>query len=122
MIDAATASSRMKIAEDSGEALANSASPTEASELAHKIWSSLEVTANELRIRANHSNPLIQLSALFGLAKFQATDISSLVDDAMSARPQWNSNPLLVTWLGKLKMGKASYPDRSMLNPPNALR
>ena len=147
------AAAKRNIQQDSGEALADSGSPAEASELAHKIWSSLEVTcgkfgqneivnwwadilcrvkepsdwlknllAHELRIRANHSNPLIQLSALFGLAKIHATDISSLVDDAMSTRPEWNSNPLLVAWLGKLKVGKTSYPDRSMLNPPNALQ
>lgn len=144
---------KRNIQQDSGEALTDSTSPVEASELTYEIWSSLEATCDkfgqneivnwwadilckvkepsgwlknllehEMRIRANHSNPLIQLSALFGLARIHVKDISFLVDDAMSTRREWNSNLLLVNWLGKLKLGKTSYPDRSMLNPPNALR
>jgi hypothetical protein len=75
----------------------------------------------EMRIRVNDSNPSIQLSALFGLAKIQATDISFLVDDAMSTRPEWRDNLMLMSWLGKLKLGRTPYPDRSMLSLPNTL-
>jgi hypothetical protein len=80
------------------------------------------VLEQEMRIRTNHSNPRIQLSALFGLAKLQTADISFLVDRALSTRPEWIANSLITNWLGKLKLGEASYPDRSMLNPPSALR
>jgi hypothetical protein len=144
---------KWNIQQDSGKALAESASPVEASELIHEIWRSLEETSGkfgqneivnwwadivstvkepsdwlknllerEMRIRANHSNALIQLSALFGLAKIRAKDISFLVGDAVRTRPEWSGNALLINWLEKLKNGKASYPDRSMLHPPNTLR
>jgi hypothetical protein len=144
---------KWNIQQDSGKALADAASPIEASELTQEIWSSLEVTCgkfgkneivnwwadilckvkepsdwlknvleHEMRIRTNHSHPQIQLSALFGLAAIHSVDISLLVDDAMSARPDWKANLLIMSWLGKLKMGKTSYPDRSMLNPPNTLQ
>lgn len=144
---------KWNIQQDSGKALGESASPVEASELTHAIWSSLEETSgkfgqneivnwwadilskvkepsdwlknlleHEMRIRANHSNVPIQLSALFGLAKICAKDISFLVGNAVRTRPEWNSNSLLMEWLGKLKLGKTSYPDRSMLNPSNVAR
>jgi len=80
------------------------------------------VFEHEMRIRTNHSNPQIQLSALFGLATIHAADISFLVDNAMSTRPEWKANLLIMNWLGKLKQGKTSYPDRSMLNPPSTLQ
>jgi hypothetical protein len=80
------------------------------------------VLEQEIRIRANHSNPQIQLSALFGLAKLQTADISFLVDRAMSTRPEWIANSLIMNWLGKLRLGKAPYPDRSILNPPCTLQ
>jgi hypothetical protein len=79
------------------------------------------VLEREMRIRASHSNPLIQLSAIFGLAKLPTTDIALVVNNAMMTRPEWSGNVLLMNWLEKLKKGKTSYPDRSMLNPPNAL-
>ena len=80
------------------------------------------VFEHEMCIRTNHSNPQIQLSALFGLATIHAADISFLVDNAMSTRPEWKANLLIMNWLGKLKQGKTSYPDRSMLNPPSTLQ
>ena len=75
-----------------------------------------------MRIRVSHSNSLIQLSAIFGLAKIHAADVTAIVDSAVMSRPEWSSNLSLMNWLEKLKKGKASYPDRSMLNAPNALR
>jgi hypothetical protein len=72
---------------------------------------------DELRIRVRHTNPLFQLSALFGLAWLGTHDISLLVDDAMTIRPEWRINPILVKWLGNLRMKRRSYPDRKMLNP-----
>jgi hypothetical protein len=147
------AAAKRNIQKDSGKALADSASPIEASELTHEIWSSLESTCGkfgqneivnwwadilhsvdepsdwlknvlerEMRIRLDHSSSLIQLSAIFGLAKICVTDIAFLVDKAVMSRPEWSSNVLLMSWLEKLKLGKTSYPDRSMLNPLNALR
>ena len=147
------ASAKRNIQRDSGNALSHSASPVEASELTHDIWSSLEGSAgkfgqnevvnwwadvlysvkkpsdwlksvleHEMRIRLSHSNPLIELSAIFGLAKLSATGIAFIVDNAIMTHPEWSSNELLMDWLDKLKKGKTSYPDRSMLNPPNALR
>lgn len=76
----------------------------------------------EMRTRVSHSNPLIQLSAIFGLAKLPVADIEFIVDSATTTRPEWSGNVPLMNWLEKLKKGMASYPDRSMLNPPNALR
>jgi hypothetical protein len=80
------------------------------------------ILEHEMRIRVNDSNPSIQLSALFGLAKIQAKDISFLVDGAMSTRPKWRDNLMLMSWLGELKLGRSPYPDRSMLNQPNTLQ
>ncbi len=74
----------------------------------------------DIRVRLAHSNPLIKLCALFGLAKLQAVDISSLVDDAITKHPDWARNPNLMDWLGKLKRGKSYYPDRNMLSYPQA--
>jgi hypothetical protein len=147
------AAAKRNIQQDSGNALSHSASPIDAIELTHDIWSSLEASSgkfgqgevvnwwadvlhsvkepsdwlksvleHEMRIRVSHSNPLIQLSAIFGLAKIPATDIASIVDKAMMTRPEWSGNVLLMNWLEKLKKGKTSYPDRSMLNTPDALR
>ena len=147
------AAAKRNIQQDSGNALSHSASPIDAIELTHDIWSSLEASSgkfgqgevvnwwadvlhsvkepsdwlksvleHEMRIRVSHSNPLIQLSAIFGLAKIPATDIASIVDNAMMTRPEWSGNVLLMNWLEKLKKGKTSYPDRSMLNTPDALR
>jgi hypothetical protein len=80
------------------------------------------ILEQEMRIRVSHSNPLIQLSAIFGLAKIPTTSIALIVDNAMMTHPEWSGNVLLMNWLEKLKKGKTSYPDRSMLNPANALR
>jgi hypothetical protein len=55
-----------------------------------------------LRTRVNHSDPLVQLSALFGLARLGTPDIARLVDEAMISRPEWEANPMLVAWLAKL--------------------
>jgi hypothetical protein len=81
-----------------------------------------KVLEQEMRIRTAHSNPKIQLSALFGLAKLQTADIPLLVDRALSTRPEWIGNLLMMNWLAKLKLGKAPYPDRSMLNQASALQ
>ncbi|MFZ0338870.1 MAG: hypothetical protein WAL45_12610 [Terracidiphilus sp.] len=144
---------KWNIQQDSGKALADSASPVEASELTREIWSSLEATCgkfsqneivnwwadilckvkepsgwlknvieHEMRVRTNHSNPQIQLSALFGLATIHAADIMFLVEDVMRTRPEWKANLSIMNWLGKLRQGKTSYPDRSMLNPPSTLQ
>ena len=144
---------RRNIQHDSGKALSDSSTPIEASELAHELWSSLEVSSGkfgqsevvnwwadvlhsvkepsdwlrgvlerEMRLRVNYSDSLIQLSAIFGLAYIRVADIAFIVDNAMMTRPEWSGNVLLMNWLEKLKRGMASYPDRSMLNPPNALR
>jgi len=80
------------------------------------------VLEQEMRIRVSHSNSLIQLSAIFGLARLGVTDIGFLVNRVMMTRPEWSNNASLVNWLRKLESGKTSYPDRSMLNPPNAMR
>lgn len=147
------AAAKRNIQQDSGKALADSTSPEEATELTHKIWSSLEaacgkfgpneivnwwadilcrvkepsswlknILEHEMRIRVSDPNQSMQLCALFGLAKIQAKDISFLVDDAMRTRPEWMDNPMLMSWLGKLKLGRSPYPDRSMLNLPNILQ
>ena len=71
---------------------------------------------DELRIRVRHTNPLFELSALFGLAWLGTHDIALLVDDAMTIRPEWKTNPTLVKWLENLRMKRRSYPDRNMLN------
>jgi hypothetical protein len=76
-----------------------------------------KVLQDQLRIRVRHSNPMFQLSALFGLARLGAHDIALLVDDATTTRPEWKSNPILVKWLEDLRMERRSYPDRKMLNP-----
>jgi hypothetical protein len=75
-----------------------------------------------MRIRVNESNQSIQLSALFGLAKIEVRDISFLVDEAMSNRPEWRNNLMLMSWLGELKLDRSPYPDRSMLNLPDTLQ
>jgi hypothetical protein len=147
------ASAKRNIQKDSGRVLSYCTSTTEASELTHAIWSSLEASfdkfgqnevvnwwadvlysveepsdwlksglEHEMRARVNHSNQLIQLSAIFGLAKIPVTDIVFIVDMAMMARPEWSSNEMLINWLEELKKGKTSYPDRSMLDPPNTLQ
>ena len=72
---------------------------------------------DELRIRVRHTNPLFELSALFGLAWLGTHDIALLVDDAMTIRPEWKTNPTLVKWLENLRMKRCCYPDRKMLNP-----
>jgi hypothetical protein len=76
-----------------------------------------KVLEDELRIRVHHSNPLFELSALFGLAWLETHDIALLVDDALTMRPEWKTNPALVKWLENLKMKRRSYPDRNMLTP-----
>ena len=76
-----------------------------------------KVLEDELRIRVHHSNPLFELSALFGLAWLGTPDIALLVDDALTMRPEWKANPALVKWLENLKMKRRSYPDRNMLTP-----
>jgi hypothetical protein len=76
-----------------------------------------KILEDELRIRVHHSNPLFELSALFGLAWLGTPDIALLVDDALTMRPEWKANPVLVKWLENLKMKRRSYPDRNMLTP-----
>lgn len=76
-----------------------------------------KILEDELRIRVHHSNPLFELSALFGLAWLGTPDIALLVDDALTMRPEWKANPALVKWLDNLKMKRRSYPDRNMLTP-----
>jgi hypothetical protein len=76
-----------------------------------------QVLEDELRVRVRHTNPLFQLSALFGLARLGTRDIAFLVDDAMTTRPEWKTNPKLIKWLEDLRMKRRSYPDRNMLNP-----
>lgn len=76
-----------------------------------------KVLEDELRIRVHHSNPLFELSALFGLAWLGTPDIALLVDDALTMRPEWKANPALVKWLENLKMKRRWYPDRNMLTP-----
>jgi hypothetical protein len=76
-----------------------------------------KVLHREIRSGLRHSNPLVQLSSIFGLARLHASDIATIVDEASGANPEWSTNPALVNWLQKLKAGSASYPDRSMLKP-----
>ena len=76
-----------------------------------------QVLEDELRIRVRHTNPLFELSALFGLAWLGTHDIALLVDDAMKIRPEWKTNPKLVKWLEDLRMKRRPYPARNMLNP-----
>jgi hypothetical protein len=76
-----------------------------------------KVLEDELRIRVRHTNPLFELSALFGLAWLGTDEIARLVDDAMATRPEWKTNPTLLKWLKNLKMKRRYYPDRKMLNP-----
>jgi hypothetical protein len=76
-----------------------------------------QVLDDELRIRVRHTNPLFELSALFGLAWLGTHDIALLVDDAMKIRPEWKTNPKLVKWLEDLRMKRRPYPARNMLNP-----
>jgi hypothetical protein len=64
-----------------------------------------------LRPTLDSSNPLLQLSSVFGLAQLHASDIASIVDNVMTANPVWSSNAVLMTWLGKLRTGSTSYPD-----------
>ena len=73
------------------------------------------VLNNELRSGLRHTNSLVRLASIFGLARLRASDIASIVDEALSANPQWSTNPVLVGWLRKLRAGSTSYPDRSML-------
>jgi hypothetical protein len=76
-----------------------------------------KVLEDELRIRVRQSNPLFELSAIFGLAWLRTHDIPLLVDGAMIRRPEWKSNPMLMKWLEDLRMKRRSYPDRKMLTP-----
>jgi hypothetical protein len=76
-----------------------------------------KVLEDELRIRVRHTNPLFELSALFGLTWLGTHDIALLVDDAMATHPEWKTNPTLVKWLENLRMKRRSYPDRKMLDP-----
>jgi hypothetical protein len=76
-----------------------------------------KVLEDELRIRVRHSNPLFELSAIFGLVWLRTHDIALLVDGAMIRRPEWKSNSMLMKWLEDLRMKRRSYPDRKMLPP-----
>ncbi len=77
-----------------------------------------EVLEEKLRDKALQSDPQFQLSALFGLAWLGADDISFLADAAITDRPEWKNNPVLIKWLENLKAKRHSYPDRNMLNSP----
>jgi hypothetical protein len=74
-----------------------------------------EVLQREMRSGLRHTNPLLQLSSIFGLAQLHASDIATIVDEASGAHPEWSTNLALVKWLGKLRSGSTSYPDRTML-------
>jgi hypothetical protein len=76
-----------------------------------------QLLEDELRTRVRQSNPLFELSALFGLAWLRTPDIALLVDDAIVTRPEWKDNPALMKWLEDLRMKRRSYPDRNMLKP-----
>jgi hypothetical protein len=73
------------------------------------------VLKSEMRSGLWHNNPLVQLSSVFGLASLHAPDIASIADEASGANPEWSTNLALVNWLGKLRTGSTSYPDRTML-------
>jgi hypothetical protein len=73
------------------------------------------VLKSELRSGLRRTNPLVQLSSVFGLARLHAPDIASIVDEASGANPEWSTNLALVNWLRKLRTGSTSYPERTML-------
>jgi hypothetical protein len=68
-----------------------------------------------MRSGLRHTNPLVQLSSIFGLARLHAQDIASIVSRASSANPEWSTNAALVDWLRKLSAGSTLHPDRRML-------
>ena len=63
-----------------------------------------------LRVLLTDPNPLIQMSAVFGLAHLKVSDISSVVGNAMAANEHWLENEVLTKWLLKLRTGSTSYP------------
>jgi hypothetical protein len=69
----------------------------------------------ELRKLLNNSNPLIQLSAVFGLAKLRVNDIAGVVDNGFRANARWLANSELTKWLMKLRSGSIGYPGKSFL-------
>jgi hypothetical protein len=73
------------------------------------------VLKSEMRSGLRSTNPLVQLSSVFGLARLHAPDIASIVDEASAANPEWSTNLALVDRLRKLRTGSTSYPDRTML-------
>jgi hypothetical protein len=73
------------------------------------------VLKSEMRSGLGYTNPLVQLSSIFGLARLHASDIALIVDEASSANPEWSTNLELTKWLQKLKTGSTAYPDRSIL-------
>jgi hypothetical protein len=80
----------------------------------HSIGSPSEelrlVLVAELRGHLKDSNPMIQLSAVFGLALLRINDIASVVDEVAKANGHWFTNQKLTIWLEKLKAGSTSYP------------
>jgi hypothetical protein len=70
---------------------------------------------SEIRSGLRHTNPLVQLSSIFGLARLHVPDIASIASEASSANPEWSTNAALVNWLRQLSDGSTSYPDRRML-------
>jgi hypothetical protein len=73
------------------------------------------VLKTEMRSGLGYTNPLVQLSSVFGLARLHASDIALIVDAASGANPAWSTNLALVKWLQELKSGSTAYPDRSIL-------
>ena len=73
------------------------------------------VPKSEMRSGLRSTNPLVQLSSVFGLARIPARYIASSVDEVSGANPEWPTNLAPVNWLRKLTTGSTLYPDRMML-------
>jgi hypothetical protein len=73
------------------------------------------VLKTEMRSGLGYTNPLVQLSSVFGLARLHASDIALIVDEALGSNREWSTNLALVKWLQELKTGSTKYPDHSML-------
>jgi hypothetical protein len=70
---------------------------------------------DELRAKLDDQNPIIQLSAVFGLAHLEANDIVSVVDNAAKVNPHWMANTEMMKWLNMLKAGSKGYPSGQFL-------
>lgn len=67
-----------------------------------------------LRADVKASGHLVPLSALFGLARLNVSDLSSILDESLQSHPDWSNHRALIGWLQKLRAGNPSYPDRSV--------